>query len=93
MALAGLEFIEDVLTTLLNSVIDENTIVLFLNVSSALHRFTKLSPYHAETVRVILARVRSIAKARNALYRSSVIVDCSPETALIKELDRILKID
>lgn len=91
MAMAGLEFIEDVLITLLNAAIDQNTVLLFLNVCDALRKFIDLSPYHAETVRAILRRVKSIAKARAALYPTSVAYRTSPEVALLGKLDSLLQ--
>ncbi|CAD5234413.1 unnamed protein product [Bursaphelenchus xylophilus] len=51
MSLAGLEFMEDVLTTLINSKIDESVIILFSNIVPALKTFINLSPMHSESVK------------------------------------------
>jgi integrator complex subunit 2 len=90
IALSAVEFVEDVLVTLLESTIDEHTIILFLNTCGALQKFMKFGPPHNELVEGLLRRVREIAWSRCSSYRSDTAVFSSPERALISRIDEIL---
>lgn len=88
--MSAVEFVEDVLGTILENTIDEDTIVLFLNITDALHKFITFGSPHKEYVESILTRVRNIANARCAVYRSESAVFSSPERHLVSKIDSIL---
>jgi hypothetical protein len=89
-ALSAVEFIENSLETLLEATVDETTIVLFYNIADALRKFIGFGSPHKEFVESMLKRVRNIARARCALYRSEAAVIVSPERQLISKIDAII---
>lgn len=87
--MSAVEFVEDVLLTLLESTIDEDTIILFLNIVDALAQFMKFGPPHEDLVKYMLKRVKNVAQARSALYRSEAALFVSPEQHLISKIHAI----
>ncbi|KAI6192123.1 hypothetical protein M3Y97_00302500 [Aphelenchoides bicaudatus] len=68
-ALSAVEYVEDVLLTMLESTIDEQTIILFLNITDALKKFQRFGSPHTDFVDKTLKRIKHIANARNSMYR------------------------
>lgn len=89
-ALSAVEYVEDVLLTMLESTIDEQTIILFLNITDALKKFQRFGSPHTDFVDKTLKRIKHIANARNSMYRSKAAMFVSPERQLIKKIDEIL---
>jgi hypothetical protein len=89
-ALSAVEYVEDVLLTILESTIDEQTIVLFLNITDAMRKFQRFGSPHTDFVKNTLSRVKSIAEARCAMYRSEAARFISPERQLISSIDEII---
>jgi hypothetical protein len=81
--------VEDVLLTILEATVDEQTVILFLNIIDALRKFQRFGTPHTEFVKNTLERVRSIAHARCAMYRSESAMLVSPERHLISRIDEL----
>ncbi|CAD5229382.1 unnamed protein product [Bursaphelenchus okinawaensis] len=90
MSLAGLEFMEEVLTTIINTKLDESVILLFANIIPALKTFIQLSPLHSESVKSMLHRIKTVAKSRCALYKTNFSYEKCPEIMLIRSIDKIV---
>ncbi|KAI6198255.1 hypothetical protein M3Y99_01891200 [Aphelenchoides fujianensis] len=89
-AISAVEFVEDLLFTLMEETNDEELIVLFLNVAEALRKIMKIGHPHDEIVAVMLQRVRNMAQSHATVYTSTLLANRSPELALVRQINEIL---
>ncbi|KAI6205063.1 hypothetical protein M3Y94_00750200 [Aphelenchoides besseyi] len=89
-AIAVVELIESFLFTLIGALVDEDTILLFLNTCSALKKIMRIGHPHDDVIFALLSKVRKTARARLVIYDSKLDRLESPEHKLISQIDEII---
>lgn len=89
-AFAGVDLTLNLIETLLSCSANSEHVNMFAALMPALKLLTVASPFHADTVRRMLERARTMCRSRIALSRSHIWADESKERRLVKDIDSCL---
>jgi hypothetical protein len=87
---AGVDLTLNLIETLLSCSANSEHVNMFATLMPALKLLTVESPFHADTVRRMLERARTMCRSRIALSRSHMWADESKERRLVKDIDSCL---